>query len=327
MIFNSKVAKLASQVFDHLNRVLGEEKSYRKGLDLDVEKAVSDGFEAVQARFEQYQLELSKYESENSALKAELAAIKSELNTARDRCESSDTERLETAASLTSANELIKEYESKESVWELTKNAMTEGSWTVEIINGDPDHPNNTLYWSPKFRELIGYSEKDLKVGWEGFEKIAHPEDFKKSSEAFSHFASSKDDVPFYVVEYRLKHKSKGETWFRERGTGLRDESGHLIRVVGAIRDISHEKMAEELHDREVDAIKTTYEKIATVVDVIRDISDQTNLLALNAAIEAARAGEYGRGFSVVADEVKMLASKTRDATLNIQDMIGGLNK
>ncbi|MBV5819116.1 PAS domain-containing protein [Pseudomonas aeruginosa] len=252
----------------------------------------------------------------------EHAALTRRLDDARDEGRRLREELEEQQRQLLELEAERRQWREDRDVWVLTQRTLTEGCWAMNVVNGDPDHPQNLIRWSEQFRELIGYRREEFPDGWDSYFGVVDAEDLKGVMQAFGAAMADKDGDGSYVVEYRMRHRTRGPLWFRERGRCLRDERGRLLYVTGAVREISDEKAAASLHEREQQNIQTTYGQIAQVAGVIRAIAEQTNLLALNAAIEAARAGDQGRGFAVVADEVRNLARRTQESVQQIQSML-----
>jgi methyl-accepting chemotaxis protein len=139
-------------------------------------------------------------------------------------------------------------------------------------------------------------------------------EDIVQVATAMTEMSSSAQEVSI-KAELTLESANLAKTE-ADRGNDLVIATVEGMDVLSQIIDES---------EQAIQSVKGESENIVSILDTIKNISEQTNLLALNAAIEAARAGEYGRGFSVVADEVRSLAQKTQNSTVEIEKMIACL--
>nr|MBP7548464.1 methyl-accepting chemotaxis protein [Corallincola sp.] len=123
----------------------------------------------------------------------------------------------------------------------------------------------------------------------------------------------------FMTVKHVAEHAADASAAATAADSEARSGSAVVDRTIAAINDLAGEVASTAQAIAQLEGYTSN---VGTILATIRGIAEQTNLLALNAAIEAARAGEQGRGFAVVADEVRNLASRTQQSTVEIQGVL-----
>ncbi|HEX5841426.1 MAG TPA: methyl-accepting chemotaxis protein [Pseudomonas sp.] len=208
--------------------------------------------------------------------------------------------------------------------------ASGEGDLTRRLDYAKQDELGELASWFNRFLDKLQPIIADVKLS---------VQDARSTADQSSLIASQTSSG----MQQQFREVDQVATAFQEMSSTAQDVAHNAAQAAEAARTADQasreglsvigkttstiELLANEMNVamQEVEGLANSSEKIGSVLEVIRSIAEQTNLLALNAAIEAARAGEAGRGFAVVADEVRNLAKRTQDSVEEIRQVIEGL--
>ncbi|WP_101756876.1 methyl-accepting chemotaxis protein [Oceanicoccus sp. KOV_DT_Chl] len=205
--------------------------------------------------------------------------------------------------------------------------AQGEGNLTLRIEQKTEDEMGDLVYWFNHFVDKLHKTMGEVISVIEPLSTVAQQlssmvsESSSASSEQYriAETVTQSIDELIVTVSQVATHASDAATAATDADTESKEGQLIVNKTVSTIGELALEiTSASEI----IIKLESDTDNVAQILDVIRGIAEQTNLLALNAAIEAARAGEQGRGFAVVADEVRTLASRTQQSTQEIQKVI-----
>jgi methyl-accepting chemotaxis protein len=212
----------------------------------------------------------------------------------------------------------------------LAADQIAEGDLTKQIIISGKDEPARLLGALVKMQtnlrgtiQKISGSATQLASAAEQLTAVTDESSrgLQRQNDEIQQAATAVNEMTAAVEEVARNAVSTSESSQNSAHTSLRGRS-KVAETVAAIQAMTNDVQTTTIL---IEGLAEQGREIGTVLDVIRSIAEQTNLLALNAAIEAARAGEAGRGFAVVADEVRALAHRTAQSTQEIEQMVVGI--